>query len=218
MPALIFDLDGTLVDSVYEHVAAWHRAFAAHDVFIPAFEYHKRVGMTGTALVRAINEAFDLQLPDRTSKAIEAAHEKYYVEHIERATPVPGVGALWETLQRRRVRFAIATSSNPGEANVLLKKVDLPRGTVVISGEDAGESKPSPQIFAKAAEALGVSLEGSMIVGDAVWDMLSSRRAGALGIGVLTGGYGREELVAAGAYRVYTDVAEFARRLPEVGL
>lgn len=217
-PALIFDLDGTLVDSVYEHVTAWHLAFSAHGVAIPSFEYHKRVGMTGEALVESISNAFELDLSVKTRTAIVAEHTKEYRKHIHRATAIPGVDRLWETLHERNLRWAIATSSNLADARVLLKLIGTPREAVVVTQGDESESKPSPQPFARAAQKLGVDIRDSIVVGDAVWDMLASRRAGALGIGVLTGGYGREELAAAGAYRVYADVAELSRRFIELGL
>ncbi len=217
-PALIFDLDGTLVDSVYEHVAAWHIAFVSHDVTIPAFEYHKRIGMTGSMLVRAISDAFDLNLSEDRRSAIEKTQTVEYHKRIDTATAVPGVHLLWETLAASKTPWAIATSANPGDAATLLKIIDAPRDAVVVTKKDETESKPSPEPFAKAAEKLGVELRHSIVIGDAVWDMLSSRRAGALGVAVLTGGYGREELAAAGAYRIYENAGELARRFTELGL
>lgn len=217
-PALLFDLDGTLVDSVYEHVAAWHIAFASQDIIIPSFEYHKRIGMTGDALVDAVNEAFELRLSKAAQAEIEAMHTGEFHKNIHHVTPIPGLEELWKALKTHDFRWAIATSSGPGDAQTLLKKIDAPKDTVLVTKEEGASSKPAPGIFEQAAEKLGVNLSDSMIVGDAVWDMLASRRAGALGIGVLTGGYGREELVAAGAYRVYQHVGELARRFPELGL
>ncbi len=217
-PALIFDLDGTLIDSVYEHVAAWHIAFAAAGIMIPAFEYHKRVGMTGSALVDAVNDAFDLRLSERERLKIEASHTHEYHKRIDCATPIPGVRDLFDALASRELRWAIATSANPDDAHTLLEKIDCPKDVVLVTKAEGASSKPSPGVFDQAAEKLGVGLAGSMIVGDAVWDMLASRRAGALGIGVLTGGYGRDELVGAGAYRVYQHVGEMAQRFLELGL
>lgn len=218
LPALIFDLDGTLVDSVYEHVTAWHRAFRAHGVTLPAFEYHKRIGMTGAALVESISDAFDLGLSQKTRTAIEAGEALEYHKHMAHVRGIAGIEQLWKALEKRGLRFAIATSADSADAKVLLKLIDPPRGTIVVTKEDESESKPSPEPFARAAQELGVELGDSIIVGDAVWDMLSSRRAGALGVGVLTGGYGRQELVAAGAYRVYRDVVELSQRFTELGI
>ncbi len=218
MSALIFDLDGTLVDSVYEHVAAWHIAFTSHGITLPAFEYHKRVGMTGAMLVRAVSDAFDLDLSGEVRASIEKAEADEYHKYIDRASAVPGVQLLWRTLEKYKTPWAIATSANPDDAAKLLKIIATPQDAVVVTKNDETESKPSPEPFAKAAEKLGVDVGDSIVIGDAVWDMLSSRRAGALGVGVLTGGYSREELVAAGAYRVYENVGEMARRFSELGL
>ncbi|MBV8637710.1 MAG: HAD family hydrolase [Candidatus Eremiobacteraeota bacterium] len=217
-PALIFDLDGTLVDSVYEHVVAWHIAFASAGVTLPAFEYHKRIGMTGAMLVSAVSDAFDLNLSQDAKKAIEKRQSDAYHQRIDDARAVPGVDLLWRTLATRNIPCAIATSADPDDAERLLKIAHVPEDTVVVTKRDETESKPSPEPFARAAEKLGVKLRDSIVIGDAVWDMLSSRRAGALGIGVLTGGYSREELVAAGAYRVYENVGEMSRRFAELGL
>lgn len=218
MSALIFDLDGTLVDSVYEHVAAWHVAFAERGVRIPAFEYHKRIGMTGEALVAAIDDAFTLGLSAQERAAIERRHSDEYHRTMDRVTRLPRTETLWNALDERNIAWAIATSAGADDANKLLAQIDCPRDAIVVTKSTGTESKPSPSVFGIAAAKLGVKLNDAMIVGDSVWDMLASRRAGALGIGVLTGGYGREELVAAGAYRVYADVVEMARRLGELGL
>lgn len=218
MSALIFDLDGTLVDSVYEHVAAWHLAFIEHGVTLPAFEYHKRVGMTGSLLVQAVDDAFSLGLTAETRAAIELAEATHYRELRERVQPVPGVLDLWHALATRNVCWAIATSAGPDDAHELLEKIGAPKDAVVVTKAEETKSKPSPEPFAVAARKLGVHLHESIVVGDAVWDMLSSRRAGALGVGVLTGGYSREELVGAGAYRVYANAGELAHRLGELGL
>ena len=216
--ALLFDLDGTLVDTVYEHVRAWQIAFREAGISLPAYEIHKRVGMTGPLLVDALNDIFSLQLTLDTRAQILAEHSRVYKQSFHQAEPLPGATGLWDRLSSNDIKWAIATSSKPDEAKVLLDKLHLPDGAVVVTQEDSKESKPSPQPFIEAAKKLGVRIEESLIVGDAVWDVLASRRAGAFGIGVLTGGYSREELVAAGAYRVYNDVAELALRLRELGL
>ncbi len=138
--------------------------------------------------------------------------------NIHCAQALPGAVDLWQILEARKIPWAIATSAEPQDANVLLEKLHLPENAVVVTQAEATASKPAPQPFEAAAKKLRVDIEDSLVVGDAVWDVLASRRAGAFGIGVLTGGYGREELTAAGAYRVYNDVGEMGRRLSELGL
>ncbi len=216
--ALLFDLDGTLVDTVYEHVRAWQGAFREAGIFLPAFEIHKRVGMTGPLLTDALRDAFSLQVTGVMRQQIIDGHARLYKQTFHQAQPLPGALELWERLASNDLKWAIATSSRPDEAQVLLEKLHLPDGAVVVTQEDSNKSKPSPEPFEAAAKKLGVPIEDSLIVGDAVWDVLASRRAGAFGIGVLTGGYSREELVAAGAYRVYNDVGELGRKLRELGL
>lgn len=216
--ALIFDLDGTLVDSVYEHVAAWHRAFYELGITIPACEVHKRIGMTGSLMISALDDVFSLGLDEEKRVRLKSAHSRIYRENIDRTQPLPGAVDLWRILAERKIPWGIATSAEPQDAKVLLDKLHLPDDAVIVTQEDAKESKPAPEPFEAAAKKLRTRIEDSLIVGDAVWDVLASRRAGAFGIGVLTGGYGREELTAAGAYRVYNDVGEMGRRLGELGL
>jgi phosphoglycolate phosphatase-like HAD superfamily hydrolase len=116
------------------------------------------------------------------------------------------------------VRWAIATSGNGRTAQPMVDMLDVPKGTIVITRDDVERAKPDPDLFLAAAERLGVPIEESMVVGDSVWDLLAAQRARALGIGVLSGGYGREELELAGAYRVYEDPADLLRHLDEVGV
>lgn len=215
---MIFDLDGTLVDSVYEHVYTWRRALTEAGMEIPAFEIHKRIGMTGTLMLDALAAAFEFPMDDAKRAALETAHSRYYGETIHQATRLPGSRTIWKTLDARGIPWAIATSSQAKDADVLLSLLDLPSGATVVTQSAGRESKPSPEPFEAAAKKLHTKLDDSIVIGDAVWDMLASRRSGALGVGVLTGGYGREELVAAGAYRVYADVGELERRLGELGL
>ncbi|HEV7179988.1 MAG TPA: HAD family hydrolase [Candidatus Baltobacteraceae bacterium] len=216
--ALIFDLDGTLVDSVFEHVTAWHLAFLNAGIDVPAFELHKRIGMTGELLIDAIAEAHGIAISPTSREAISAAHAERYRKVIHRVPALPGAKMLWSVLRARGVPWAIATSAEQRDADVLLQTLELPEHAVVVTQGASRESKPSPRPFEAAAKKLHVQLTDAMIVGDSVWDILASRRAGAFGVGVLTGGYGREELVAAGAYRVFNDVGELARRLDELGL
>ncbi len=216
--ALIFDLDGTLVDSVYQHVLAWQSALLDSDFSVPACEIHKRVGMTGALLIDALADAFSLRIDDLSRSKIAEDHGNRYRNMIASIRPLPGATAIWTILDQRKIRWAIATSSEREDAQPLLQQLHLPEHAVVVTQGGSGASKPSPELFETAAKKLGAHLDEAIIVGDAVWDILASRRAGAFGVGVLTGGYGREELVAAGAYRVYADIEELGRRLDELGL
>lgn len=215
---LIFDLDGTLVDSVYLHAAAFQRALFERGIRVPTYEVHKRIGMTGELLLHAINEAFNLRLSDAALLEIDTLHASHYKELRAFARAVPGATELWPLLKDRDIPFAIATSAGPDDAKELCELVNYPQDGILITKETPAKSKPAPGSFERAAKKLHVDLKDAIIVGDSVWDMLSSRRARSLGIGVLTGGYGREELEAAGAFRVYNDIADMSRKLDELGL
>lgn len=220
MPAtpLIFDLDGTLVDSVYLHVAAFQRALCEAHVDIPLYEVHKRVGMTGELMLHALSDAFDLRLDQAQITAIDAAHTRYYRELNGCARPVPGARDVWQALDARDVPYAVVTSAGKEDADDLLAAIAYPKGAIAITKDDDAPSKPAPDAFERAARRLHVPLKEAIIVGDSVWDMMASRRARALGIGVLTGGYGQQELEAAGAFRVYRDIADMTKKLDELGL
>lgn len=215
--ALIFDLDGTLVDSVYRHVEIWHEALHDFGVDVPAVEIHRRIGMAGTHMLDALSDARGFALDPDLRSHIEERHDDRYARVVAEVRALPGAPELLAQLQTRGVRWAIATSARESEAAILVKTLSLPPGAHVVTQARGAPSKPSPEPFETAAAKLGIPLDRCMVVGDSVWDILASRRAGAFGIGLLSGGYGREELVAAGAYRIYEDAAELAKRLPELG-
>jgi phosphoglycolate phosphatase-like HAD superfamily hydrolase len=116
------------------------------------------------------------------------------------------------------VPWAIATSGRAVSAMPIIAMLDVPEGTVVVTRDDVAFAKPNPDLFLAAAGRLGADPRHCFVVGDSVWDMLAARRAAALGIGLLSGGYGREELVAAGTYRVYDDPADLLEHLDELGI
>src|SRR6266851_7477069 len=116
------------------------------------------------------------------------------------------------------VAWAVATSGALASARPLLKLVNLPPGVPVITRDDVAHAKPNPDLWIAAALRLGVPIESAIAVGDSVWDLLAARRARALGVGVLSGGYGQEELERAGAYRVYEDPAGLLLHLDEIGV
>jgi HAD superfamily hydrolase (TIGR01509 family) len=131
--------------------------------------------------------------------------------------PLPGAHQLLSTLSRLDIPWAIATSGSPTTAGPSIEMLGV-HPKVVITREDVEHAKPDPDLFLAAAERLGVDITQSIVVGDSVWDLLAAQRARALGIGLLSGGYGREELQQSGAYRVYEDPKDLLAHLDEIGV
>jgi HAD superfamily hydrolase (TIGR01509 family) len=217
-PAFLFDLDGTLVDSVYQHVAAWNEALTLCGISLSVWRIHRRIGMSGGLFLSALQRETGLTLDQPTLARLTSLHQQSYLERAESVVPLPGARELLGVLAANRVPFAIATSGAHSVADVALALLDLPHDVPVVTRDVVERAKPDPDLFLAAAERLGVEPANSFVVGDSVWDLLAAQRARALGIGLLSGGYGAEELQAAGAYRVYSDPAALLGHLEEVGV
>ena len=216
--ALIFDLDGTLVDTVYAHVFAWQRAFAEAGMPIDGWRIHRRVGMSGGLFARAAGREAGRELSSEEAEALQDRHGELFRELLPDRRPLPGAVELLAELRRRGVVHGIATSGRRPEIDRSLDVLGVPADLVVVERGDVARAKPEPDLFLACAERLGVEPEDCYVVGDAVWDLLAARRAGMLAVGLLTGGYGEAELTAAGAYRVYHDAEELRRSLDELGV
>jgi HAD superfamily hydrolase (TIGR01549 family) len=216
--AFVFDLDGTLVDSVYQHVLAWREALETEGVELSVWRIHRKIGMSGglftNMLLRETGVDFSLERIERLQRLHAAAYNRI----SGGIRPLPGARALLAALTTAEIPWAIATSGRMETAGPVLETlgVDLHR-IPVITRDRVKYAKPEPDLFLAAAEQLGVGLEAVTVVGDSVWDMLAARRARLLGIGLLSGGYGTAELERAGAYRVYEDPADLLKHLDEVG-
>jgi HAD superfamily hydrolase (TIGR01509 family) len=217
-PAFLFDLDGTLVDSVYQHVAAWQEALVACGISLSVWRIHRRIGMSGGLFLNALQRETGLTLDAATLERLSVLHQEGYRERTASVVPLPGTRRLLETLGANGVPFAIATSGALAVASAGLKLLGLPGSVPIVTRDEVARAKPDPDLFLAAAGKLGVDPAKSFVVGDSVWDLLAAQRAGALGIGLLSGGYGAEELQAAGAYRVYSDPADLFDHLEEVGV
>jgi HAD superfamily hydrolase (TIGR01549 family) len=218
VPAFIFDLDGTLADSVYQHVIAWHAALRECGLEIAMWRLHRKIGMSGALLLRAFADEAGREFGDELKERLEALHTEHFARLRPNIKAFPEVPELFADLQQRKLKFAIATSGDLKDVQPLLELVQLPDGIPVISKKDASNPKPDPALFLKAAEKLGSRSEDTIVVGDSVWDMLAARRAHFLGIGLLTGGYGESEMTGAGAFRVFADPAQLRRHLYEAGI
>ena len=217
-PGLLFDLDGTLVDSVYQHVTAWQEALAECGIALSVWRIHRRIGMSGGLFLDALQRETGFTLDADLSERLRILHAEAYLRRRESVVPLPGARELLAHLHERSVPFAIATSGAQHTAGSALALLDQPPGVPVVTRDQVERAKPDPHLFLAAAERLGIDPRSCFVVGDSVWDLLAAQRAGALGIGLLSGGYGREELERAGAYRVYADPAEMLTRLEEVGV
>jgi HAD superfamily hydrolase (TIGR01509 family) len=216
-PALLFDLDGTLVDSVYQHVLAWHEVLGEAGMELSVWRIHRRIGMSGGLFVNALLRETGKQLSADEASGLRARHTEAFVRRLPEVRPLPGARDLLSRLSRQNVPWAIATSGNPRTAGPSIGLLGV-KPKVVITREDVVHAKPDPDLFLAAADRLGVDILDSIVVGDSVWDLLAAQRARSLGVGLLSGGYGREELEQAGAYRVYEDPLDLLEHLDEIGV
>jgi HAD superfamily hydrolase (TIGR01509 family) len=199
-PAFLFDLDGTLVDSVYQHVLAWHEA------------------LEETGLSLAVWREIGHRLTRDQAMSLQERHAAAFQRYKAAINPLPGARELLRQLSEIGVPYAIATSGRRDDAEPVLRKLEVRPEIPVITRHEVQRAKPDPDLFLAAAQRLNVPITHAMVVGDSVWDLLAARRAGCLGVGLLSGGYGKEELEQVGAYRVYLDPADLLAHLDEVGV
>lgn len=218
MPALIFDLDGTLIDTVYAHVFSWQRTLAEAGMAIDGWRIHRRIGMSGGLFTRAVARELDREISPAEADAIQKRHEELFQEILPERRPLPGAIELLRFLREQKVAHGIATSGRRPEINASLDALGVGAGTVVVERGDVQRAKPAPDLFLNCQQRLGVPVEDCFVVGDAVWDLLAARRARMLSIGLLSGGYGEDELIQTGAFRVYRDPAELLKSLDELGV
>lgn len=217
-PSLVFDLDGTLVDSVYQHVLAWHRALLEAGIELSVWRIHRRIGMSGGLFGRALLRETGRELDPALLELLRAGHAAAYRELAGEVRPLPGTTALLARLEEIGCPWAIATSGRRETAGPVIEGLGVPPAVPTITRDMVAHAKPDPDLFLAAIAALGCDAAAAYVVGDSVWDMLAARRAGMLGIGVLSGGYGADELERAGAWRVFDDPAMLLLHLDELGI
>lgn len=217
-PAFLFDLDGTLIDSVYQHVLAWENALRANGIPLSVWRIHRRIGMSGGLFTNMLLRETGREITPEVVERLSRAHAEAFNKISGQITPLPGARELLAFLDQANIPWTIATSGRMETARPTIENlgVDLDR-TPVVTRDQVRFAKPDPDLFLCAAERLGVPIESTIVVGDSIWDILAARRARALAIGVLSGGYGREELERAGAFRVYEDPADLLNHIDEVG-
>jgi HAD superfamily hydrolase (TIGR01549 family) len=209
--ALIVDVDGTLVDSAYEHVLAWSRAFRAHDVFVPSWRIHRAVGMGGDQLVP---EVAGRDVEERLGERIREAERDAFAEYLPNIPAFPGADAFLERCRALGAQVVLASSARTSELDHYLELLDAERhGVRWTNSGDVSRTKPHPDLIHLALEQ--VPGADALMVGDATWDVIAASRAGISTVGLLTGGYGEEELRAAGAVEVYPSLETLTAALPE---
>ncbi len=217
-PAILFDLDGTLVDSVYEHVIAWAAALRSVNIVVPNWKIHRRVGMNGKSMVSQLIREPEVNRKTVKVGQLEEKHDAAFSKAVRDIRLLPGARELLRYLSQSGIRWAIATTGNRKQTRRLLRDLRVPPHTVVITGDDVIKAKPSPDVFVLAAKSLGMPIENCIVVGDSPWDMLAAGRRRALGVGLLAGGYSKGELEEAGAFRVYADPAEMLLHIEDLGI
>jgi HAD superfamily hydrolase (TIGR01509 family) len=216
--SFIFDLDGTLVDSVYQHVLAWRDALDQEGIELSVWRIHRKIGMSGGLFTNMLLRETGLDIEQARIERLRRLHAEAYNSRSGQVRPLPGARELLSYLTENRIPWAIATSGRMETAGPVLNSLNVDLTSVpVITRDMVRYAKPDPDLFLSAAEALQVDAQTCCVVGDSIWDMLAARRAGALGIGLLSGGYGRDELERSSAYRVYEDPADLLKHIDEVG-
>lgn len=201
--SFLFDLDGTLVDSVYQHVLAWKEALDAEGIELSVWRIHRKIGMSGglflNQLLRETSGDLDAERVERLARLHAAAYQRLRAQ----VRPLPGARELLAALSSAGIRWAIATSGRMETAAINLEALGVdPAKNVVVTRDQVKYAKPDPDLFLTAAAQLNVPIEHTVVVGDSIWDMLAAARCRSLGVGLLSGGYGSDELERAGALRV----------------
>jgi HAD superfamily hydrolase (TIGR01509 family) len=215
--AFLFDLDGTLVDSVYNHVRAWHLALRDEGIELSVWRIHRKIGMSGGLFTHQLLRELGKPIDEPTIQRLRKRHAEHFIALSGEVVPLPGAIDLLQTLTKLELPWAIATSGRMATASANLASLGIDReNAVVVTRDQVNYAKPDPDLFVEAARRLGTTTAGSYVIGDSIWDMIAAARCGALGIGLLSGGYGREELTGAGALRVYDDPADLLDHLDEI--
>jgi HAD superfamily hydrolase (TIGR01509 family) len=217
-PHFLFDLDGTLVDSVYQHVRAWKHALDAEGIELSMWRVHRKIGMSGGLFTHQLLRETGLAIDGALIERLRERHALAYLQHAAEVRPLPGARELLSWLSSAAIPWAIATSGRmeTAAANLTALGID-PQRTPVVTRDQVQYAKPDPDLFLAASGRLGLPIERAIVVGDSIWDMLAATRCHALGVAVLCGGYGADELRDAGAIRVYEDPADLLAHIDEIG-
>ena len=216
--AFLFDLDGTLVDSVYQHVLAWKSALDAENIELSVWRIHRKIGMSGGLFANQLLRETHAEIDPARGERLRRAHAEAYQALGRSVRPLPGARELLGFLSEAKIPWAIATSGRMETARVNLEALGVdPDKNAVVTRDQVKYAKPDPDLFLAAAARFNAPIERAIVVGDSIWDMLAATRCRALGVGLLSGGYGPDELRQSGAIRVYDDPADLLSHIDEVG-
>ena len=218
MKALIFDLDGTLIDSVYPHTIAWQQTLNEVQMQVPACQIHRHIGISGKLMVKALGRARGRSFDKAAIEALEKRHDVLFRDMSGLQLPLPGAVELLKFLRDSKISHGIATTGKRPQIESALRTLGLDDSTLVVDGSSTSNAKPEPDLFVECQRRLAMQASDCLVVGDAVWDIHAARRAGILSVGLLTGGFGEQELSNAGAMRVYRDAAELLQSIDELGI
>ena len=199
-PAVLFDIDGTLVDSNYLHVHAWQRAFTELGLEVQSWRIHRCIGMDGSSLIEELGSG-DVEDPERAKDL----HSRFYAETVGLLRPLPGARALLDAVADMGLQVVLATSAPEHELSILRKVLDDDVFSALTSSGDVDTAKPEPDIVRVALDRAGVGPEQAVFVGDSTWDVTAAARAGVECVCLRSGGISRDELEYAGAIAVFED-------------
>jgi HAD superfamily hydrolase (TIGR01509 family) len=209
---MIVDIDGTLVDSNYHHTIAWARAFGDHGVTVPLWRIHRHNGVGGDKLVAAV--AGD-RVEGEAGDGIRESEQRHYSELIDQVRPLPGARELLRALRDRGYGIVLASSAKREEVEAYLELLDARSMVDAWTSEaDVAQTKPTPDLV-EAAIATLPAAPSHLVIGDSTWDAVAAARAGVPAVGLLSGGFGRDELAAAGCAAIYNDALELVAQLDD---
>ena len=210
----ILDIDGTLVDSNYQHALAWYRALRGHGHVVPIWRIHRHIGMGGDQIVPALCGD---EVEERDGDSIRDAEKTHYTAMIDEVEPLEGARDLIVDLKRLGRRVVLASSAKPDEIDHYLDLLDARElADAWTSSGDVEATKPAPDLVVAALDRVGGG--PAVMVGDSTWDCRAAKHAGVETMAVLTGGFSEQELIEAGAAAVFSSIEELRRRLPDTAL
>jgi HAD superfamily hydrolase (TIGR01509 family) len=212
----ILDIDGTLVDTNYQHAIAWYRAFRRHDIVLPVWRIHRHIGMGGDQVIEALtDERTETDLGD----AIRGVEKDLYLELIDEVEPMAGARELISELGRRGHVVVLASSAKENEVERYLELLDARElADAWTTSADVEATKPAPDLVNSALDKVGGSAQDAVMVGDTPWDVMAAHRAGVGTLAVLSGGFAVEELRQSGARDVFESVADLRAELDRTPL